>query len=161
MDSTELVFSLAIAMLFPFFFNKLSNRVTGYDDISNMCDSLTPNFYRIRDQDEPQTEYDQCIEEKNKKIKDAEFHKHLVLIAVALIGLVLSGIIQTKSTKLGVGLGSIITLIMALFMYWHRYNETYKLIVLGLSLMFVMYFSVRLYRINSIEDIFTVEFGTK
>lgn len=161
MDSTELVFALAIAMLFPFFFNKLSNRVTGYDDISTMCDSLYPSFYRIREPNEPKTEYDTCLEEKDKKLKDAEFHKHLVLIAVALIGLVISGVIQTKSTKVGVGLGSIITLIMALFMYWHRYNETYKLIVLGLSLLFVMYFSVRLYRINSIEDIFTVEYGTK
>ncbi len=163
MDSTEMMFSLAIAMLFPFFFNKLANKVSGYDDINRMCDSIRPswNLNYSQDNKEEKTKYEICTDEREKKLSEAEFHKHLILIAVALIGLVISGVIQTKSTKVGVGIGSIITLIMALLFYWHRYNETYKLIVLGLSLLFVMYFSVRLYKINSPADIFTIEFGTK
>ena len=159
MDSTEIMFSLAIAMLYPFFFNKLANKVTNYNDISNMCDSLGPRSYMFVDrsaQKSPEDEkIDACYAEKENKLRDAEYHKHLVLIAVALIGLVISGVIQSKSTKVGVGIGSIITLVIALTLYWHRYNETYKLIVLGLSLLFVLFFSVKLYKIQSPADLFT------
>lgn len=164
MDSTELVFSMAIAVLFPFFFSKLANKISGYNEVSEMCDKLAPRLYSVNlnlNKDNDNSEYDKCYKEREEKLKDAEFHKHLVLIAVALIGLVLSAVIQTKSTKLGVGIGSIITLVIALFLYWHRYNETSKLVVLGVSLLFVMYFSVRLYKIQNAADIFTVEFGTK
>lgn len=162
MDSTELVFSMAIALLFPFFFSKLANKISGYDEVSEMCDKLAPRFYSVDlNKDNDNSEWEKCYKEKEEKLKDAEFHKHLVLIAVALIGLILSAVIQTKSTKLGVGIGSIITLVIALFLYWHRYTETSKLVVLGVSLLFVMYFSVRLYKIQNAADIFTVEFGTK
>lgn len=163
MDSTEIMFSMAIAALFPFFFSKVADKLTGYNDISTMCDKYAPSFYSVDNlqNNSSNNEYNKCAEEREQKLKDAEFNKHLMLVVIALIGLILSAVIQTKSTKLGVGLGSVITLIVALFLFWHRYNETSKIVVLGLSLLFVMYFSVRLYKIQDASDIFTIEFGTK
>lgn len=84
-----------------------------------------------------------------------------MLIVIALIAIVLTSVIQTKSTKFGVGLGGVFTLIFALTFYWYRYNENAKLAVLGLSLLFVVLLSVRLYKLNNITDIFSFEFGTK
>ena len=156
MESTEIIFALAIAILYPFFFNKLANKVTNYDEIRDACKDFqmyTPGTFDFT------AEYKECDNERTKKLNEAEFNKHLILLGVALTGIILSSIIQTKSTKAGVGFGGIFTLIIALMFYWHKYNETTKLIVLGASLLFVIYFSIRLYKVDSIADIFTFNLG--
>jgi hypothetical protein len=175
MDTTEIIFALSIAMVYPFFFNKLTNKVVKNADLNTFtaCEGiprhinqpsqqrrLDNSFYGGFNMDYT-PEYKKCQKETQKKIDEAQLHKHLMLIALALIGIVLSSVIQTKSTKLGVGLGGILTLITALFMYWHKYNETGRLAILGSSLLFLMYFSVRLYKIDSIANILSFEFGTK
>lgn len=43
MDTTEVIFSLAIAILYPFFFNKLTKQIVGYDKINEMCDKYNKN----------------------------------------------------------------------------------------------------------------------
>ncbi len=167
MDTTEIVFAIAIAILYPFFFNKLANQVTNLNKIKDMCKDVqmyekpANNDGRMYIMGDMTNEYKACNDERKEQLEKAEFHKHLFLLAMALIGLVLSSFIQTKSTKLGVGLGGVLTLITALSLYWHRYNESTKLIVLGLNLLFVMYFSVRLYKLDSVADIFSIELGTK
>jgi len=172
LDTTEMMFALAIAFIFPFFFTKLANKLTKYDDIDKSCNyglSDYSYFYNFNEQNPKVTEEQQktreeqkrCENERKGKLDKAEFHKHLVLLAVALTAIVISSAIQTKSTKFGVGLGGVFTLIIALVVYWHKYNETSRLVILGLSLLFIMYFSVRLYKIDSIANIFSFEFGTK
>ena len=170
LDTTEIMFALAIACIFPFFFTKLANKVTRYDEIDKSCNYGMGDytyFYDVgeikmtEEQQKTKAEQRQCEADRKDKLDKAEFHKHLVLLAVALIAIVLTSAIQTKSTKFGVGLGGVFTLIIALFLYWHKYNETSRLVVLGLSLLFVVYFSVRLYKIDSIANIFSFEIGTK
>jgi len=165
LDTTETIFCMAIAILYPFFFNKLANKMTDYDNINSLCDKNYNYGWWKHDQqgktDIKQKEYETCKSEKDKKLEKAELNKHIILIVVALIGIVLSSIIQTNSTKLGVGLGGVFTLLFALLLYWHRYNETAKLSISGLSLLFVTFLSVRLYKIDNIADIFALEFGTK
>ena len=180
MDTTEIIFALAIATVYPFFFNKLANKLTKNDELStyDTCKDikmfedtqeqqprkrqLTNNFYVMNNFGGEYTpEYKRCQEETQKKIDDAQLHKHLMLIAISLIGIILSSIIQTKSTKFGVGLGGVFTLIIALTMYWHKYNETARLGILGASLVMLVYLSVRLYKIDSVANILSFEFGTK
>ncbi|QKF94362.1 hypothetical protein QKU48_gp0904 [Fadolivirus algeromassiliense] len=161
LDTTELMFSLAIALLYPFFFFKLVNRMTGYDEINDMCNHIKYDWRDLDQNSIQNKQYNACSDEKSKKLEKVEFHKHVMLLVIALIGIVLTSVIQTKSTKFGVGLGGVFTLLCALTIYWYRYNENTKLMVLGLSLLFVVFFSVRLYKIDNIADIFSVEFGTK
>ena len=162
LDTTELMFSLAIAILYPFFFIKLVNKVTGYDDINSMCNDIPYKWNLINDKvNDDNTKYDACKKEKDKKLEQVEFNKHVMLIVIALMGIVLTSVVQTKSTKFGIGLGGVFTLVIALTLYWYRYNENAKLVVLGLSLLFVIFFSVRLYKIENVADIFSLEFGTK
>ena len=157
MDTTEIVFALAIASVYPFFFSKLTNKLVGYDNVNNMCGEAYRSFYVSTDKKKGNN----CFNERDEKLKSVELHKHLVLIAFALIALVISSFIQTKSTKLGVGFGGVLTLIVALFGYWHRYGETSRLVALGVSLLFLIFFSVRLYKIESMADIFSIELNTK
>lgn len=161
LDTTELMFSLAIALLYPFFFFKAVNKVTGYNTVTDMCSNIKYNWDDKSDLTETNKKYNACMTTKEDKLKKVELHKHIMLIVIALIAIVLTSVIQTKSTKFGVGLGGVFTLIFALTFYWYRYNENAKLAVLGLSLLFVVFMSVRLYKLNNITDIFSFEFGTK
>jgi hypothetical protein len=200
LDTTETIFSLAIAIIYPFFFSKLTTKVTDYDTVNKMCDDFDPSirygysgdFYFMNDtstfrrtgfnvsdndssrksQSQSQSEspekiakreeYKKCEKDRLVKLDQVNFNQHIMLIIVAFLGILGSSAIQTHSTKLGVGLGGVFTLILALFMYWHKYQENAKLVILGMSLISLLYLSVKLYKMESIADIFSlVEFGSK
>lgn len=176
MDTTEVIFSLAIAILYPFFFNKLTKQIVGYDKINEMCDKYNKysdffvlnswsTFDRHSEKKKEPTPEDiqaeKCRNERKELLDKAELHSHLFMIFVSLVGIFATSFVSTNSTKLGLGLGGVFSLIFTISMTWYKYGEMMKLIVLGLSLLFVLFFSVRLYNINSIANIFSFEFGTK
>lgn len=175
LDTTETIFSLAIAIIYPFFFSKLANLLVDHDKITGMCDGKYPSyiypFYleskSISKMDDAENErkkaeYEECQKERTAKLDDANFKNHMILIIIAFIGILGSSAIQTHSTKVGVGLGGIFTLIIALVGYWHKYNENVKLLILGLSLALLMFLSIKLYSLKNVADLFSlVEFGTK
>lgn len=175
MDTTEIIFSLAIAILYPFFFNKLTKQIVGYDKIDNMCDKYNKyddifvfnysSFDRASNKQKSPTpeeiEAEKCRKERRELLDKAELHSHLFMIFIALAGIFATSFVSTNSTKLGLGLGGVFSLIFTISMTWYKYGEMVKLFVLGLSLLFVILFSVRLYNINSIANIFSFEFGTK
>lgn len=176
MDTTEIIFSLAIAILYPFFFNKLTKQIIGYDKIDGMCDKYNKysdyfvlnswsTFDRHSEKEKQPTheeiEAKKCRDERRELLDKADLHSHLFMIFVALAGIFATSFVSTNSTKLGLGLGGVLSLIFTISMTWYKYGEMVKLVVLGLSLLFVIFFSVRLYNINSIANIFSFEFGTK
>lgn len=162
LDTTESIFCMAIAILFPFFFYKLTNKLVGYEDVNSMCDDSAGYFDLNSDKSiKARDELENCRNEKQKKLEKIELNKHIMLVVIALIGIILTSVIQTNSTKLGVGLGGVFTLILALTLYWYKYNETTKLAISGVSLLLVTFLSVRLYKIDNIADLFAFEFGTK
>jgi hypothetical protein len=184
MDTTETIFSLAIAIIYPFFFTKLTNKVLDFDSINNMCSEhygkyFYPSYAGSRfvmgggfgignnkppseEEKAKEQEAEQCRKAQTSKLDDANFKQHIMLIAIAFIGILATSAIQTHSTKFGVGLGGIFTLMIALLLYWDKYGETAKLGVLGASLALLLFLSVRLYKMNSIVDLFSLtEYGAK
>lgn len=171
MDTTEIIFSLAIAILYPFFFNKLTKLIVGYDSINDMCNkygvSGYGDFYVLNSFDKKKEttaedlEAKKCRNERQALLDKAELHSHFIMLFVALAGIFATSFVHSPSTKLGLGLGGVFSLIFTISMTWYKYAEMMKLVVLGLSLLFVLFFSVRLYNINSIANIFSFEFGTK
>lgn len=174
MDTTEIIFSLAIAILYPFFFNKLTKQIVGYDSINDMCKKYggfygyDDNYYVIntfetKKQKSPQEieAAEKCRNERGALLDKADLHSHFIMLFVALAGIFATSFVHSPSTKLGLGLGGVFSLIFTIFMTWNKYAEIMKLVVLGLSLLFVLFFSVRLYNISSIANIFSFEFGTK
>ena len=152
MNTSEIIFAIAIALLHPWFFNKLVSKIFGYTDIINMCSEF--NWSTQKDA------YDQCVDKKNVLLQPVELKIHITLIAIALTTIILSSFIQTKSTKVGLGFGGIILLIIAISTYWYKYNETIRLVILGLSLMIMLFMSVKLYNTESVADIFSLkEYG--
>ena len=169
LDTTETIFSLAIAIIYPFFFTKLTNLLVDHDNISPMCGGYASFWYsgsfdRIESEDDKfkRIKKEQCWKEREAKLDHANFKQHVMLIIISFIGILGASAIQTHSTKVGVGLGGIFTLIAALMMFWYKYNETVKLVILGLSLAALMFLSVKLYSVQNISDLFSlIEFGTK
>ena len=173
LDTTEIIFSIAIAIVYPFFFTKLTSKILNYEDVSNMCDnynmypyyigsSFRPAVPKQETSEEDKIEAERCRKERETKLDDVKFKQHIMLIVIAFIGILATSAIQTNSTKVGVGIGGILTLIAALTMYWHKYNETAKLAVLGVSFVSLILLSVRLYNVRSLVDVFSlIEYGSK
>jgi hypothetical protein len=157
MDITEIILAVAIALIHPYFFTKLVDKVLGYDRISGMCDGI--KFW-----DENMVEnvaHKECTQHRDQELDKIELSRHITFLVIALLSILVSSMIRQKSTKLGLGLGGIILLITALTLYWRKYNEIAKLFILGIALVIVIYLSIRLYTVQSWADIFSLEFGTK
>jgi hypothetical protein len=183
LDTTETIFSLAIAIVYPFFFSKLTSKVSKIDSINQMCDHFDMNIKygwnssyinsnnsindRLEKSEDPaviakREEYKKCEEDRKIKLDQAQYNQHIMLIAIAFFGILVSSAIQSSSTKVGVGLGGVLTLMVALFSYWHKYKENSKLVILGVGFVSLLYLSIKLYTLQSITDIFSlVEFGSK
>lgn len=69
LDTTELMFSFAIALLYPFFFFKAVNKVTGYNTVTDMCSNIKYNWNDIGEKTETNKKYNACTIEKEDKLK--------------------------------------------------------------------------------------------
>jgi hypothetical protein len=97
MDTTEIIFSLAIAILYPFFFNKLTKQIVGYDSINDMCkkyersyeynDFHAINSFETKKQKSPQEieAAEKCRNERNDLIDKADLHSHFIMLFIALV----------------------------------------------------------------------------
>jgi hypothetical protein len=128
MDTTEILFAATIALIYPFFFNKLTDKI---------------------------------VETGGADKKAVEFNKHVILVLIGMMGVFSACFVQTHSTKLGLGLGGILTLMTAFMMYWSKYNENMKLVILGVALAIFVYLSARLYSIKNIDDLFSFELSNR
>lgn len=158
MDITEIILAVTIALIHPYFFHKLVDKILGYSNTYQMCDKIT---YWNKTTNEETPEHAQCSKQRESELDKLELSRHITFLVIALVSILITSMIRQKSTKLGIGLGGIILLLTALTLYWRKYNEVSKIVILGLSLVAVVYMSIRLYTINSIADIFSLEFGTK
>lgn len=149
--SSEMIAGISIAIIYPFFMNKLVNKVTGYNDIYEKC---YPSYITLQNSFKGDAKKDSG--ECDKELKEVELKKHITLLAIGVATVVASTFIQTRSTKLGVGFGGIFTIMTALTLYWNKYGENEKLAVSGVCLMVVIILSARLYSIKNVGDIFDV-----
>ena len=161
-SSSEMIAGISIAIIYPFFINKFINKVSGYNEAYEKCHpSYTISTNATIDVEGPEFSDAriQADKDKNdacKKLKEVELKKHILLLVIGVATVVGSTFIQTRSTKLGVGFGGIFTILTALTLYWNKYGEDQKLIVLAISLLIVVVTSVRLYKIKDAADIFNV-----
>lgn len=166
MDYTEWLFSGSIALVFPFFFKKLLDYVNDDEKVNKMCDKYNKSFtYGMLPSEKTSPEeykLQQACWNKRAKLQDTiNFKKHIFLLIIGLVAVIASGLIKTKSTKMGLGLGGLLSLLYAISTHWYHYNDRTRLAILGISLIIFFVLSIRLYQIKDITDIFTFEYGTK
>jgi hypothetical protein len=163
MDYQELMIAAPIAVLYPFFFAKVADYYTKRTEIDKMCEQhncfkqFGSDYIGGRRRRSP--EHQQCLDNadacrgRQSEMRDqASTPKFLILMVAGVLGIVLAGFFKTKATKVGLSLGGLMTIIMAVFMYWGKMNELMKLGVTGSSLTLLIYLSVKIYQTGSIFD---------
>jgi uncharacterized membrane protein (DUF485 family) len=116
----ENLIAVAISGIYPAFCYKLSTVL--FELPNNMCamDINSPN----------QAEYTEC-EEKRRSIL---FKRQMLLLVMGVVGIIVIGFAGSSiaySTKVGIGIGSLLTILQTIVLYWGTYNEKVKLFVLG------------------------------
>lgn len=127
----DLIVSLTIAILYMAFFTQLVNILTGYNAMSEKCSGIMILNSTNKSSD--------C----DDKLKVAEFQKHIILLMVSIVGMFVAVYIPNSSVQWGIGVGSLFTLLVAVFSYWRYYRENMKLLVTGISLIFSVLLAVK------------------
>lgn len=125
MDTTEVLFSATVALIYPVFMNKFAEKVS-----------------------------ETTSADKEKTI----FNKHVLLILTGALGIFSATVVKTHSTKLGLGLGGLLTLAGALMAYWANYNDNMRLAILGVILVVTLYLSTSLKNIHDLNDLFAFQY---
>ncbi len=139
--------SVAIAILYSFFFHKLTSYVTKSHEVFDMCREqnvagvLTSDGFQ-RDKGKS----DECWRERDALMKKVDFKKHWMLLMFGLAGLVGSlTLFAAGPSQVGIGWGGVLCLVLAITCHWRKYNESEKLMIVGGSLAAVVMFSNRLF----------------
>ncbi len=156
MMQTNIFIAISIAILYPYFFNKLSDvlmqkqRIKEECDIPKYIDKKTGKKYHhqpfyIHNNDnsdlnlEENPEYQGC-EKKLARIDTTQFY---ILMIAGVLGVIIGSFIPNTITSLGISLGGLLTILYATYIYWHRMDEYMKLGLTGSSLVILIYVSIR------------------
>jgi hypothetical protein len=158
----EALFGIPIALLYPFFFTKSIDVFTDRSVIDDMCKDIPYSLdnvvqvldYNNNNKNNKNPEYSTCYNERRIKLGKLDTTKFIMLMVIGILGIIAGGMIKTKATKIGIGLGGIITIIYAISMYWNHIDEKVKVIVTGSGLALLIYLSIKLYQAKSFVDLF-------
>ena len=140
----NLPLTAAIAILYPLFFHRLSNNISGYNQVKNMCNDYTGgntmknmSFYEKRNTNE-----DSCWRDRERLMKNTELKHHYYMLFFGLAAVVGSlFLLRPGSTQTGIGWGGVFTILVSIVWNWKNYNEQQKLMVSGVALFTAVYSS--------------------
>lgn len=173
MFSQEVILVVSIAILYSYFFKKLADVVVGQHEIDTMCDKyydykLYPSygFFTNRPNRQPTAEESQKDEQKRKEEEacrkvqkesreQADTKKFYVLLAAGVLGVIVASQLKIPAASVGIGIGGVLSVLYATYVYWSHFNEVMKLGAIGFSLVSLLYTSVKLYQDQSLFKLFT------
>lgn len=121
--------AVPIALLYPFFFNKLANVVFDMESANKNCWDLPYKSAQGK----------ACREERTEALAQVNTKKFVLLIIVGVLGLILSNYLSYSSSQMGIAVGSILTIATAVFMNWSNFNEVMKLAITGAAIIVLLY----------------------
>jgi len=121
----KLLLSIAIAVIYPIFMTKLSDKLLGYDNNNSINVERYQNRYI---QHNPNS-----IEEEEKK------RRYYILTLIGVLSVVGGYFIKEESISTGISLGGLFILIGHTLLNWYIIDDMAKLSVLGLSLAIMIY----------------------
>lgn len=167
----EWLLAIAIGIIFPLFFGKLAEMITGMGKVREMCNDVRPVL--IDDEDDliseegvvgreaspdpsgvavppglqmkgkPNPYYQECYDEQREERKKLESQQFYILMGVGIFGIIIGMWIGEGALSTGLSMGSIITLFMATSMYWDNMNDMMKLGVTGMALVILVFVAFR------------------
>lgn len=127
-------FSVGIAVLYGAFFYKAAQFYTDRDGISNICSGKNYDGYK---------NYNQCYKDNNidLRLKEADNKIFYALIVIGIIGIILGTVLQKNVISVGIGMGGLLTIMIAILYNWNNMDEKLKLVVLGSGLISLIGFA--------------------
>ena len=155
----QIIFSFAIAILYVFFFNKLSQLITKDDTIQDkytmkkyVQKSTGKKFTYIpytaygtggKSYDEKDFEITKEYKENEKKLEKQNNKRFYVLLITGVVGVVISAMLKNNVVSMGVSIGSIMLILYSTYLYWSNINEYMKLGLIAVSIGALIYTSYK------------------
>lgn len=133
MNIVQYIIALTIAILYPFFWHKLSDAIVR--KYVGDTDCKYPYSLILNDGEKPsakddEKEYKKC----QTRIKYMESVRFIVLLIVAVIGIFISMAFEEKAITVGLSIGGLISALVAVTLYWNNMGEITKVTTIGASL---------------------------
>lgn len=125
MNIIQYIIALTIAIIYPFFWKKLSDTVVKKYIGDTDC-GITSLFDNKISDDE--------VKKCRQREKYMETIRFIVLLIVAVLGIFIGSLFTEQSITTGLGLGGLISAVTAVTYHWNNMGETTKVAVLGASL---------------------------
>lgn len=155
----QIIFSFAIAILYVFFFNKLSQLITKDDTIQDnykmkkyVQKSTGKKFsyipytaYETNGQtyNENDFEISEEYKENEKKLEKQNNKRFYILLITGVVGIVISAMLKNSVVSMGVSIGSIMLILYSTYLYWSNINEYMKLGLIAVSIGALIYTSYK------------------
>jgi len=157
MNFADYSIALPIAILYPFFFGKLSDVMTERLKNQKMCDGITYSIacdpkvekckksnlefiiqgekeLETKDYRKPNPEREICDNKKQALLDYSDTVRFIILIVAGLLAIFAGAYISHMGVKVGLGLAGMLTLLYASWIYWGNMNEHLKLFMIGFAL---------------------------
>lgn len=132
--------SFAIALLYVYFIHKLVDVLMNKQSVDDMCGGTLFGYRRNIDKN-----HDQCLDMKKMKTKQIETYKFYLLMIIGVLSLIFGTTLITKHIILSNSmlLGGLFMIMSALYNNWYNIDDNMRLILSGISLTILIYFSIR------------------
>ena len=163
MISQEWILIATIAILYSYFFKKLADVVVNSHSIVTMCEQYGgyggyggfTRFYNSGQRDNRNyQEWEKCRKIKKQKSDKADSKKFVILLAAGVAGAIMASQVAAPAASVGVGIGGVLTVLYATYVYWSHFNEIMKLGATGVSLAALIYTSIKFYHGQNLLNLF-------
>ena len=156
----QLIISFAIAMLYSFFFSKLSSLIIKDETIKDKykimkyvqkstgkkftylpySGSLSANGQTY---DEKDFEITEEYKKNEEKIESQNTKRFYILLITGVVGIIVSAMISNSTVSMGLSIGSVMLTLYATYLHWSNINEYMKLGLIAVSIGALVYTSYK------------------
>lgn len=167
----SLIITLAIGILAILFNVYAANVITGYDDRPEhpkypespkpLGSGATWTPEETKKYEVEKLKYKEEIADHNKIMDALSFKKHITLLIAGIIMVIIAVIIPNDYVKNGLGFAGVLTILYSTFLYWGKYSDKIRLLIVGLGLMVLIFVAIRLfnsYQQNKDIKLFDISF---
>ena len=155
----DLAFAIPIAILYPSFFIYLARVISKQNEVDAYCNSVPHvplRFFGSCSTEAKTPEKEESTEDKAKrkemeaecakKQEDARILRFILLLAAGVVAVIMSGFVETMSTRLGLVFGGIFCILNACWDNWYHMNDFIRASLTGVALCALLYVSINMYK---------------
>lgn len=144
MINSQIPLVISIAILYSYFFQKLSDIVLNQHGLDTMCGDEYGFRLSVLN---TSPENEQCWKEKKILREQTDTYKFYMLLIAGVAGVMASSQLKNPTASMGIGLGGGLTILHSTYIYWNHFNEIVKLGGVGVSLCVLLYTAMKMFKL--------------